>query len=92
MKKKVCPRCGSRNVEWIIPQVWSRWVCYNCDYTGPIIEVDDEMENKIVKNWKENKEEILYKESLRKNKDNEEDENEELSDEEIDEKLKKLGI
>lgn len=91
MKKKICPRCGSRNVEWIIPQVWSRWVCYNCDYTGPIIEADDEMEADIVKNWNENKEEIIYKEALRKNNKNNDDE-EELSDEEIDEKLRKLGI
>ncbi len=35
---KICPRCGSKNVKWIIPQNWSQWVCYECDYTGPIMK------------------------------------------------------
>lgn len=89
MKKKICPRCGSRNVEWIIPQVWSRWVCYNCDYTGPIIEADDDMEAEIVKEWNDNKEEILKAENERKKSDCGEND---LTDEEIEKKLEELGI
>jgi hypothetical protein len=55
MKKKICPRCGSENVKWIIPQVWSQWLCYNCEYTGPIIEADEKMQKDIQENWAENK-------------------------------------
>ena len=35
---KLCPRCGSKNVDWIIPQNWSQCVCRDCDYTGPIVD------------------------------------------------------
>ena len=47
MLHKICPRCGSRKVKWIIPQNWSQWECYDCDYTGPIIEGDDELAKEI---------------------------------------------
>ena len=44
---KICPRCGSKNVDWIIPQNWSQCVCKDCDYTGPIIEGNDELIEEI---------------------------------------------
>ena len=44
---KMCPRCGSRKVKWIIPQNWSTWQCIDCDYTGPIIEGDEELSAEI---------------------------------------------
>lgn len=47
MMHKICPRCGSRNVDWIIPQNWSQCVCKDCDYTGPIIEGNDELAEEI---------------------------------------------
>ena len=47
MMFKMCPRCGSRKVKWIIPQNWSQWVCYECDYTGPIIEGDQDLSDEI---------------------------------------------
>ena len=34
-------------MKWIIPQNWSQWECYDCDYTGPIIEGDDELAKEI---------------------------------------------
>lgn len=43
MLHKICPRCRSKRVKWIIPQNWSMWQCFDCDYTGPIIEGDDEL-------------------------------------------------
>lgn len=61
MKEKVCPRCGSENVEWVIPQNWSMWSCNNCDYSGPIIEVDKSMKKKLQKRWKKQKKIILRK-------------------------------
>ena len=44
---KICPRCGSMNIDWIIPQNWSQCVCRDCDYTGPIIEGNDELIEEI---------------------------------------------
>ena len=44
---KMCPRCGSRKVKWIIPQNWSTWQCFDCDYTGPIIEGDEVLSAEI---------------------------------------------
>ena len=54
---KICPRCGSKNVKWIIPQNWSQWVCYGCDYTGPIIEGNDDLAEEIHENYLESLEE-----------------------------------
>lgn len=56
MKHKICPRCGSLNVKWIIPQNWSMWECYDCSYTGPIIEGDMELAEEIQEEYKELKE------------------------------------
>ena len=44
---KLCPRCGSKNVDWIIPQNWSQCICKDCDYTGPIVEGNDEFAEEI---------------------------------------------
>lgn len=59
---KICPRCGSRNVDWIIPQNWSVWECKDCDYTGPIIEGDKRIAEEIRKDY----EAKLKKEKIRK--------------------------
>lgn len=97
MKKYICPRCGSTNIDWIIPQVWSKWVCKECDYTGPAIEGEEKLANEIKEEWIKNKDKIL-KEDL-KNEDEElsdEDliyeDDDELSDEEIDKKLEELNL
>lgn len=50
---KICPRCGSKNVDWIIPQNWSQCVCKDCDYTGPIIEGNDELAEEIHEDYLE---------------------------------------
>jgi hypothetical protein len=26
-KMKFCPKCGSTNIEWVLPQIWSKWEC-----------------------------------------------------------------
>ncbi|WP_455644869.1 hypothetical protein [Methanosphaera sp.] len=84
MKTKVCPRCGSDNIEWIIPQNWSLWSCYNCEYTGPVIEVDKEVQEKLEHAWKYHREDVL------KRFDSTDESEDHLSDEELDEKLDKL--
>ncbi len=38
---KFCPRCGSKNVDWILPQTWSKWECKDCGWTGAFIIEDD---------------------------------------------------
>lgn len=102
---KICPRCGSRNVDWIIPQNWSIWVCKDCDYTGPIIEGNEQIAEEIRKDY----EAKLRKEKARKkrasenkekdeNEDNEEEnteennEEEDLTDEELEKQLEELNI
>jgi len=50
---KMCPRCGSTDVDWILPQNWSMWECKNCSYTGPIIEGDEELSKEIQEEWEE---------------------------------------
>ncbi len=83
MKTKICPRCGSSNIKWIIPQNWSMWSCNDCSFTGPAVEADKQTQKELQKNWAKNKKQILSKTS-----DDEAEEN--ISDEELDEKLDKL--
>ena len=55
---KICPRCGSKNVNWIIPQNWSQCVCRDCDYTGSIIEGNDDLAREIHKSYIESLKEV----------------------------------
>jgi ribosomal protein S27AE len=91
LKKKICPRCGSENVKWIIPQVWSQWLCYNCDYTGPVIEADDKLQKEIQENWALNKEKILSeeKERFEETFDDESEFDKKLDDDLTDEEMEK---
>jgi len=43
---KVCPRCGSKKVDWLNPEDAAVWECKNCNYTGPIIERNNKKRNK----------------------------------------------
>lgn len=102
---KICPRCGSENVDWIIPQNWSVWECKNCDYTGPIIEGDKKLAEEIKKDYEEKlkhsknrNEEIKTNESsytqdnCEENLSDEEANEKDLSDEEIERRLDALDI
>ena len=103
MKRHVCPRCGSSNIDWIIPQVWSKWVCKDCSYTGPAIEADDDLVAEIKADWKENKEKYLEEENIRAQQilsgedeilddEMEIEEEDELTEEELDKKLRELNL
>lgn len=103
MKKTICPRCGSSNIDWIIPQVWSKWECKDCSYTGPAIEADDDLIAEIKADWEENKEKYLEEENIRAqqissgedeilDKEMEIEEEDELSEEEMDRKLRELNL
>ncbi|WP_286242854.1 hypothetical protein [Methanobacterium ferruginis] len=49
MKKSVkfCPNCGSLNIKWVNPQMWSIWKCWDCGYQGAVVLEDGEMADKI---------------------------------------------
>ena len=103
MKRTICPRCGSSNIDWIIPQVWSKWECKDCSYTGPAIEADDDLIAEIKEDWEENKEKYLEEENRRAQQiasgedeilddEMELEEEDELSEEELDKKLRELNL
>ena len=103
MKRTICPRCGSTNIDWIIPQVWSKWECKDCSYTGPAIEADDDLIAEIKADWEENKEKYLEEENRRAQQiasgedeilddEMELEEGDELSEEELDKKLRELNL
>ena len=103
MKRTICPRCGSTNIDWIIPQVWSKWECKDCSYTGPAIEADDDLLAEIKADWEENKEKYLEEENRRAQQiasgedeilddEMELEEEDELSEEELDKKLRELNL
>lgn len=103
MKRTICPRCGSSNIDWIIPQVWSKWECKDCSYTGPAIEADDDLISEIKADWEENKEKYLEEENIRAQQiasgedevlddEMELEEEDELSEEELDKKLRELNL
>ena len=86
MKRTICPRCGSSNIDWIIPQVWSKWECKDCSYTGPAIkEKYLEEENMRAQQIASGEDEVLDDEM-------ELEEEDELSEEEMDKKLRELDL
>ena len=44
---KFCPKCGSTNIEWTLPQTWSKWECKDCGYIGAFIIEDGKIAEKI---------------------------------------------
>ena len=44
---RFCPRCGSTNIDWVLPQDWSKWECKDCGYIGPLIVEDGKIADKI---------------------------------------------
>ena len=56
---KFCPRCGSNDVDWVLPQDWSKWECKTCGYIGPLIIEDGEIAEKIKEDYEKNKNKTL---------------------------------
>ena len=52
---KFCPRCGSSNVQWYLPQDSSRWECKDCGYLGPLIIESEEIAKQIQKEYNSKK-------------------------------------
>jgi len=59
---KFCPRCGSKNVEWVLPQTWSKWECRECSWTGAFIVEDGLMAEEIRKEYNKKQKEDTEKE------------------------------
>ncbi len=98
---KICPRCGSKNVDWIIPQNWSIWECKDCDYTGPIIDGDEQLSKEIredyelklkIENSESEKNTNNEKSTDKKEIPDEDEIEEDLTDEEIERRLDELEM
>lgn len=62
---KFCPNCGSMNIKWLNPQMWSTWKCWDCGYQGAVVIEDEVLAEEIRKNFLKkikNKETDLKKE------------------------------
>ena len=93
MKRTICPRCGSSNIDWIIPQVWSKWECKDCSYTGPAIEADDDLiKEKYLEEENMRAQQIASGEDEVLDDEMELEEEDELSEEELDKKLRELNL
>jgi len=53
---KFCPRCGSTNIDWVLPQTWSKYECKDCGFVTSFIVEDGKMADEIKKEYlKKNK-------------------------------------
>ncbi len=49
-----CPRCGSSNIDWILPQDRSKYECKNCGYVGALVIEDKELADEIRQKFEKN--------------------------------------
>jgi len=52
---KFCPRCGSTNIDWVLPQTWSKYECKDCGLVTSFIVEDGKMADGIRKEYLKNK-------------------------------------
>jgi predicted transport protein/transposase-like protein len=55
---KICPKCGSDNVDSISFWDDSLWICKTCNYSGPVIEGDEKLIKETRDNYIKSKEGI----------------------------------
>ena len=55
---KFCPKCGSKNIDWVLPQIWGKYECKDCGYMGAFIIDDGKIADHIKKEYLKNKEKI----------------------------------
>lgn len=48
---KFCPNCGSLNIKWLNPQMWSIWKCWDCGYQGAVVIEDEKLAEEIRENF-----------------------------------------
>jgi len=59
---KFCPRCGSKEIGWVLPHDRQKWECKECGYIGAFIIEDGVMAEEIRKNYNEEKNKKISKE------------------------------
>ena len=59
---KFCPRCGSKNIGFILPHDMQKYECKDCGYTGAFIIDDGIIADEIKKEYLKNKDKIEEKE------------------------------
>ena len=59
---KFCPKCGSKKIDWVLPQTWSKYECKDCGYIGAFIIEDGKIADEITKEYLKNKDKIKEKE------------------------------
>ena len=52
---KFCPKCGSANIDWLIPYDRQKWQCKNCGYIGAFIVEDGKIADKIREDYDKKK-------------------------------------
>ncbi len=55
---KFCPNCGSKNIDWVLPQTWSKYECKDCGYVGVFIIDDGKIAEEIKKEYLKNTKKI----------------------------------
>lgn len=53
--KVYCPKCGSENIFFVLPQTWSKYECRDCGYIGGFVISDGELAKEIRENWEKDK-------------------------------------
>ena len=48
---KFCPRCGSKNIDWLLPHDRQKWECKDCGYIGSLIIEDGIIAEQIRKDY-----------------------------------------
>jgi len=48
---KFCPRCGSTNIDWVLPQTWSKYECKDCGFVTAFVIEDGDMAKEIRKEY-----------------------------------------
>lgn len=58
---KFCPRCGSKEITWVLPQNWSKYECKTCGLITAFIVEDGSMAQEIQKEYIKKQKEIQGK-------------------------------
>ena len=52
---KFCPKCGSINVDWVLPYDRQKWKCKDCGYIGALIVEDGKMAEGVRREYVKNR-------------------------------------
>jgi len=64
---KICPNCGSKNIDLLTPIESTIWLCNTCEYIGPAIDGNDELIKELTDNYIEKLKEEKFKNNTKLN-------------------------